>query len=138
VEDGTGLRNMIGLMRLGTDMEITYIRDGEKRTTPAQTGRSSSQILAASGAVDSFTGAEFRDLDPNHPRYGNVEGVLVAQVEEGSPAERNGLQPGDIVTAVNRTMVRSAAEFSKVAAEAEGAIALNILRGNARLFLVLP
>ena len=138
VEDSTGLRNMIGLMRLGTTMEITYIRDGEKRTMRAKTGRSSSQILAESGAVDKFKGAEFRDLDPSHPRYGSVEGVLVAQVEEGSPAERNGLQPGDIVTAVNRTAVRSVAEFSKVAADADGAIALNILRGTARLFLVIP
>ena len=138
VADSTELRNMIGLMRLGTDMEITYIRDGEERKMRAKTGRSSSQILAESQAVDKFRGAEFRDLDPGHPRYGTVEGVLVAQVEEGSPAERNGLQPGDIVTAVNRTKVRSVAEFSELAAGTDGAIALNILRGNARLFLVIP
>ena len=138
VEDGSGLRNMIGLMRLGTDMEITYIRDGERRKMRARTGRSSSQVLAESKAVNKFKGAEFRDLDPSHPRYETVKGVLVAQVEEGSPAQRNGLRPGDIVTAVNRAEVSSVAEFSKVAAEADGAIALNILRGNARLFLVIP
>ena len=138
VEDGSGLRNMIGLMRLGTDMEITYIRDGERRKMRARTGRSSSQVLAESKAVNKFKGAQFRDLDPSHPRYETVKGVLVAQVEEGSPAQRNGLRPGDIVTAVNRAEVSSVAEFSKVAAEADGAIALNILRGNARLFLVIP
>ena len=138
VEDGSGLRNMIGLMRLGTDMEITYIRDGERRKMRARTGRSSSQVLAESKAVNKFKGAEFRDLDPSHPRYETVKGVLVAQVEEGSPAQRNGLRPGDIVTAVNRAEVGSVAAFSEVAAEADGAIALNILRGNARLFLVIP
>ena len=138
VEDSTGLRNMIGLMRLGTDMEITYIRDGEKRTMRARTGRSSSQVLAESEAVDKFRGAEFRDLDPSHPRYETVEGVLVSRVEEDSPAASNGLQAGDIVTAVNRVKVRSVAEFSEVAASTGGAIALNILRGNARLFLVIP
>ncbi len=138
VEGSTGLRNMIGLMRLGTDMEITYIRDGETRQTRARTGRSSTRILAESEAVNKFKGAEFRDLDPSHPRYETVEGVLVAEVEEGSPAERNGLQPGDIVIAVNRTKVRSVAEFSKVAAGTGGAIALNILRGNVRVFLVIP
>ena len=138
VENSTGLRNMIGLMRIGTDMEITYIRDGERQTMRARTGRSSSQVLAESGAVDKFRGAEFRELDPSHPRYDTVEGVLVAQVEEGSPAAQNGLRPGDIVTAVNRVKVRSVAEFSEVAAGASGAIALNILRGNARLFLVIP
>ena len=138
VEDSTGLRNMIGLMRLGADMEITYIRDGETRRMRAKTGRSSRQILAESEAVDKFKGAEFRDLGPNDPQYGTVEGVLVAEVEDGSPADRNGLQPGDVVTAVNRTKVRSAAEFSKAAAAAGGAIALNIRRGDSRLFLVIP
>ena len=138
VEDGAGLRNMIGLMRLGTDMEITYVRDGEKRKMRAKTGRSSGRLLAESRAVDKFRGAEFRDLDPSHPQYDTVEGVLVAQVEEGSPAERNGLQPGDIVTAVNRVKVRSVTEFSEMAAAAASAIALDILRGNARVFLVIP
>ena len=64
--------------------------------------------------------------------------MLVSRVEEGSPAESNGLQAGDIVTAVNRVKVRSVAEFSEVAAGTGGAIALNILRGNSRLFLVIP
>ena len=138
VEDGTVLRNVIGLMRLGTDMEITYIRDGETRKMQAKTGRSSTQILAESKAVDKFKGAEFRDLGPSDPRYGTVEGVLVAEVEEGSAAERNGLQPGDVVTAVNREKVRSMAEFSEMAAGTDGAIALDILRGSSRLFLVIP
>ena len=138
VDDSSSLRNMIGLMRLGTGMEITFIRDGERRRTTAKTGLSSNQILAESEAVNKFKGAEFRDLDPSHPRYDTVEGVLVDRVEEGSPAERNGLRQGDIVTAVNRVKVRSVAEFSKAAADTGGAIALNILRGNARLFLVLP
>ena len=138
VENSTGLRNMIGLMRLGTDMEIAYVRDGELKKMTARTGRSSSQVLAESEAVDKFRGAEFRDIDPSHPRYETVEGVLVADVEEGSHAERNGLRAGDIVTAVNRVKVRSVAEFSEVAAAAGGAIALNILRGSARLFLVMP
>ena len=138
VDDSSSLRNMIGLMRLGTAMEITYIRDGEQRRMTAKTGLSSNQILAESEAVNKFKGAEFRNLDPSHPRYDSVEGVLVDRVEEGSPAERNGLRQGDIVTAVNRVKVRSVAEFSKAAADTGGAIALNILRGNARLFLVLP
>ena len=138
VEDSTGLRNMIGLMRIGTELEITYIRDGEERRMRARTGPSASQVLAESGAVGKFRGAEFRDLDPTHPRYGTVEGVLVAEVEEGSVAEQNGLRTGDIVTAVNRVRVRTMAEFSEAAANTAGAIALNIERGEARLFLVIP
>ena len=130
---------MIGLMRLGTDMEITYIRDGETRKMRAKTGRSSIQILAESEAVNKFKGAEFRDLDRSHPRYETVEGVLVAEVEEGSPAERNGLQPGDIVTAVNRKKVCDRWRSSRRRPRARAAPSpLDLLRGNSRLFLVIP
>ena len=136
--DSSGLRNMIGLMRLGTGMEITFIREGERRKVEATTGRSPSQLLAESGAIDKLEGAEFRDIDPSHPRFGTMEGVVVSEVREGSPAARNGLQAGDVVTAVNRARVRSVDELSKAASGADGAIALNIVRGNARIFLVIP
>ena len=137
--DSSGLRNMIGLMRLGTRMELTFIRDGERRQVEATTGRSSGQLLAESPAIDKLEGAEFRDIDPSHPQYGIMEGVLVAEVAEGSPAAGNGLQAGDIVTAVNRVRIRSIEELSKVASGTDGgAIALNIARGNARIFLVIP
>ena len=136
--DSSGLRNVVGLMRLGTRMEITFIRDGERRKVEAATGRSSGQLLAESEAIDKLEGAEFRNLDPSHPQFGTVEGVVVAEVEEESPAARNGLQAGDVVTAVNRVRIRSVEEFSKAASRADGAIALNVVRGNARIFLVIP
>ena len=136
--DSSGLRNMVGLMRLGARMEITFIRDGERRNVEATTGRSSGQLLAESEAIDKLKGAEFRNIDPSHPQFGEVEGVVVTEVEEGSPAAGNGLQAGDVVTAVNRIRVRSVEEFSKAASSADGALALNIVRGSARIFLVLP
>ena len=136
--DSAGLRNVVGLARLGTRMEITFIRDGKRRKVEAATARSSTQLLAESVAIDKLEGAEFQEIDPSHPQYGAVEGVLVAEVEEGSPAAGNGLQAGDVITAVNRVRVRSVEEFSKVASSTDGAIALNIARGNARIFLVIP
>ena len=138
VDDSSSLRNMVGLVRLGTEMEITYVRDGEVRKRMVRTGRSSAQILAESEAVDKFEGAVFQDLDSRHPQYGKIEGVIVARVEEGSAADRNGLRAGDIVTSVNQVKVTSVAEFSREAANQGGVIALKIVRGSQRLFLVLP
>ncbi len=42
---------------------------------------------------------------------GNADGAVVVQVERGSPAEKAGLKPSDIVTSVNGKPVRDAADL---------------------------
>jgi S1-C subfamily serine protease len=93
--------------------------------------------VAGGERVEKLQGAEFRDLEESHPRYGEVEGVLIAQVDQDSPAWRSGLRQGDVVLAVNRNSVGSVDELSRALGEAGRAVALDILRGNSRLFIVI-
>ena len=44
-------------------------------------------------------------------------GALVANVEAGSPAEKGGLQPGDVVTAVNGQKIDSSADLPRIIGE---------------------
>ena len=137
VEDATGLRNMIGLMRLGTTVKVAFLRKGEPGEIDATIGQTSRELLAESPAEGSLKGAEFRDLDPSHPKYDTVKGVLVARVEPGSAAARNGLRQGDIVLAVNRAAVSSVRELAEAVRASGAVIALNILRGGMRLYIVI-
>jgi len=68
------------------------------------------------------------------------EGALVAQVQPGSPAQRGGLQPGDLLVSVGGTEVSSAQEAQEALSKApEGeALRVRILRQGHGLFLVLP
>ncbi|MDX1502717.1 MAG: PDZ domain-containing protein [Thermoanaerobaculia bacterium] len=62
-----------------------------------------------------FLGVQLTELTPElRAHFGVPEdaGVLVARVEEGSPAARAGLAPGDIVTAVAGTPVASGAALA--------------------------
>lgn len=138
VSGSSALRNRIGLTRVGEDIDITVIRDGRQRVISAKIGKVQPQRLAGGRSIPKLTGAEFRELDRSHPQYGEVQGVLVAQVEEGSPAWRNGLRAGDIISAVNRQPVTSVGELSEALRQVGSTVALNILRGNARLFVVIP
>jgi serine protease DegQ len=136
VDGSADLRNKVGLVRLGANVEIAYVRDGRRNEVRATIGESVG--LSADGeTIDKLQGAEFRNLDASHPRYGDVQGVLVVAVDQGSPAARNGLRAGDIVTAVNRMPVSSVRAMSSAIQQAGGAIALNILRDNTRLFIVI-
>jgi serine protease DegQ len=131
------LRNKVGLVRLGSEVEITYYRDGRRRTAEAMIGEATELEPGSGQTVDKLQGAQFGSLDPSHPQYGKVEGVLVLRVDQGSPAARNGLRQGDIILAVNRQPVRNVQELSAAIRNAQSAIALNILRDNTRLFIVI-
>jgi serine protease DegQ len=77
------------------------------------------------------------DIPPEHPDYGEIEGVLVVGVQPASRAALNGLQPEDVVLAVNRAPVTSVSELSQQLGEARSAIALTVLREGQRLFVVV-
>ena len=86
--------------------------------------------------IDALQGADFRDV-PRDADHGDAKGAMVTRLEPGSAADRAGLHPGDIVTAVNRTPVGSAAELTKVLRQEQGRIALNVQRGDAQTYLLV-
>lgn len=140
IRNGDDLRNRIALLSIGTEVTLTYIRDGERRTAKATIAAAPSggAVSGGSGALDRLSGADLRELDPSHPQYGRVQGVYVAGVEPNSRAARAGLVAGDVILGVNRSPVRSVAELIEALDRAgQGPVALNILRGNRRLYLVL-
>ena len=71
------------------------------------------------------------------PQYGRLEGVLVASVERDSPAWQQGLREGDVITGVNRSVVRDVDELREALNAAKRAIALRVVRGDVALFIVV-
>ncbi|MGJ5620082.1 DegQ family serine endoprotease [Sulfitobacter sp. MF3-043] len=132
------LRSQIGLKRLGRDIEIDIIRDGQKLTLTAAL-RKGAQLGARAGerGLGRLSGAELRDLQPGDPLYGDVSGVVIAQVDADSRAARSGLEAGDIILAANRVPVASVAELRQQLASIDGALALTIQRGSSRIFLLI-
>ena len=137
IVNSSELRNRIGLTPVGEDIEVTVLRDGKRRVFDIEIGTSGKAVLAAGDSFSRLRGAEFRNLDPGHPRYDDAPGPEVSSVEQGSPAWRSGLREGDIVLAVNRVRVRTIDDLTAVLERSGSAIALNILRGNTRLFIVI-
>ncbi|MFQ5955164.1 MAG: DegQ family serine endoprotease [Kiloniellales bacterium] len=137
VRNSGDLRNQIGLLRVGAKLELIILRDGERRTIEARLGRPERAAVGGEETAGRLAGAEFRNLEPGMPLQGEVEGVAVAGVEPGSPAARHGLRPGDVIIAVNRRPVSSVDELVRALDRARGTVALNLVRGNARMFIVI-
>ena len=137
VEGATDLRNRVGLVRVGDEVVVGLLRDGERLEKRIVIGEG--QFAAADGGAtsDRFAGAEFRDIGPEHPLYGDVRGVEVVRVDPESPPARAGLRAGDIILAVNRRGVANTREFLDTVGQQEGALALHVQRGSMRTFIAL-
>ncbi|MGA0806536.1 MAG: DegQ family serine endoprotease [Pseudohongiellaceae bacterium] len=139
VRDGTALRNRIGLMRAGTELEVTYLREGQRRNVRATISERSEQAVASvQGASDTLLeGVELSGIPSDHPQSGRVEGALVTRIGQNSRAFAFGLRANDIITAVNRRPARAPEEVESLIAAARGAVALNINRDGQELFLIM-
>ena len=69
----------------------------------------------------------------------DTQGVVVTDVEQGSPAFRAGIASGDIITRINRQPVRTAPDASRVLGQVPPggtAFLLVIRRGQEQFFTV--
>ena len=72
---------------------------------PVSTAKQVMEQLIASGAVTrGWIGVELQEITPDLAesfKLGTTAGVLIAGVQRGSPADRAGIKPGDIITLVD-------------------------------------
>ena len=75
------------------------------------------QILATGRVVRSFLGVEYRDVEPEMAdqfRLTVREGIVVVSVQPSAPAERAGLERGDIITRVDDTPIKQGGDLRRV------------------------
>ncbi len=137
IANSSDLRNRIGLMVRGSTVKLTYYRDGKRRDARVTIGELEKTALAGNETIPLFAGAVFTAIPKDHPAKDGVTGIFVAQVEPGSPAWASGLREGDIILAVNRQAVSSVKDLRRIAKNKPSVLALNILRNNSQLFLVI-
>ncbi len=143
VDGSRGLRNRIGTMRPGSEVEITVQRGANTDRfrvvlRSSDDAASAAPVPAPQGTIlPALAGAVIENLGPEHPAHGQVEGVAVTSVVDGSAAARAGLLPGDAITHVDRQPVATKAAFDARIAAASNAIALTVWRDGRSSLIVI-
>lgn len=78
------------------------------------------QIITTGRVVRAFLGIQFVDIEPELARQFRLatsEGVLVAAVGRGTPADRAGLLPGDIITRVDDVAIDEGGDLRRTLRE---------------------
>ncbi len=132
VSGGRDLRNLVALVRQGQSVELAITRGEVELSLTAVIGGRDEPDSGAVAMFDGIPGSRLASavVDGTHV------GVKVLSVDPGSPADRAGLEEGDIITEVNRQAVRNVQEFDQQRVRQDSILALTVLRDD-RLLLIM-
>ena len=136
---------MVAQSPVGEKVQVTILRGGQEKTIPVTLGELPDQIAQAGGREESEAswGMTVANISDEHiQRYrlpDDQKGIVVTEIEPGSPAEAAGIRPGDVVEEVNRQAVSSVSDFTTAVKKVEDAETLLLLarRGNFTSFFAL-
>lgn len=160
VTKSSELQRMVGNAKIGSTITLDVVRNGKTIQLSAVTQELKDTNLpekttsdpapapgATNGVASPIPGLKTRNLTPDVARALGIKmmpGVVVTQVEPGSPADNAGLQRGDVINQVAQTPVSSISEMNTqlsqiLGRQAAGSkkVAVYINRGGQRTSLVV-
>jgi serine protease Do len=119
VENGGDLQVIVSEDAPGSKIQLDVMRNGHPEKIDLTVGEyhKNQEVAAASSDASGHArlGIAISDLTPDVRQQlqlgSDVQGVAVAQVQPGSPAEDAGLSSGDVILEINRKPVTSADQF---------------------------
>ncbi len=138
---GGPLVNLLGEV-VGMNTLIDTAGESLGFAIPSETVRAAAAELKATGqAARPFLGVQYSTITTNvraaQRLNSDAQGAFIIRAADGSPAAQAGLQPGDIIVAVNRQVLSEQRELDQVLAQfqAGNQVMLTVLRGADRLDL---
>lgn len=125
------LKGKIGSIGAGKSVKITVVHpNGKEEQLNVTLQKSETANVEAASIHRMLDGAELEN---------NIdgEGIEVKTVAQDSPAALIGLAEGDVISGVNRTRLKNIAELRTFLKDQKGVFALNIIRGNTNLYLMI-
>jgi serine protease Do len=126
IKDGDELVNEIASRRPGSSVQLGYMRDGKQQDTTVTVG-DRDQVFAnlnnpqpdnnpesAGGAGEAKLGLVVHEVTPAMAAKIHASGVLVDSVRTGSFADLQGLEPGLVITHVNKQATSTKDQFDAV------------------------
>ena len=131
VDDVSDLTNFAAVTPPGSEATLKIIQDGKEKTVTVKLQEFPEQRSDIDEQVRENLGLTVKQLTPNIVKRFNIdqnEGVIIADVLQGSPAGEAGLKVGDIVLEINKKQIKTLADYSDALKDVKA--------GDTALFLV--
>jgi Do/DeqQ family serine protease len=137
ITSASEMRNLLSVTTVGEKLKIELQRQGKKQTINLEVQDPMQLSTTLSRIHPSLGGIELRPVDTVLPRHGQVTGLEIITVAEGSPAWRLGLRPQDIITSVDQQPVGNVSEIEDIVGNNRDELLLRVVRGPAATFVVM-
>jgi serine protease Do len=145
--DGQAIRHSRELIervsgtKAGRKAPVEILRDGKRQTIQVEIGeRPVDDGEGGPAASDAWRGLQVAGVDAETAGQFNlppgITGVIVLDVEQGSPADEAGVRPGDVINEINRQKVESLNDYRKATAQVKSNKAL--VRTNRGYVVIKP
>ncbi len=137
IRNATELRARLGLTAIGDEVEMRINRGGAARTVRTQIAPP--DVSTGDGqAIPQLPGMRVIEIQRGSPLFQRLQGggLVVSAVEQNSAAWVAGFRPGDIIYAVNRRRMQTAAELQAALRGAQS-YTVGLLRGDFNLTIML-
>jgi serine protease Do len=137
--------NAIGLMSPGTSTEVGVVRNGKAKMLLVKISEfpgedQASKLKEKNAGGEHAFGLSLQKLNPDLRQRFNLDsksGLLVVDVQDGSEAERVGIQAGDLIMQVNGKAVADPSNFKTMVKQSGARALLRIERAGQYFFVPL-
>lgn len=146
ISESNQLMHLIATYKPGTSVPVKLIRDGREKMLTVTLGErpdddEAPRLTTAGGDINRL-GFEVNNLTPELAREFEIDvaaGVIVTEVAEGSAAEKEGVQVGDVIREVNRETTDNVEAFNRIIARLQpgDTVLLRLIRGENKFFVAL-
>ena len=145
IEGPRELSSVVANTPIGSEVPVTVLRDGREKTVAVKIAKLESDQNPSqekSNPPEGKWGLGLKDMNPGRQKESNSkrpQGVVVASVQPGSPADLAGVHVGDIVLSVNRHRVSSVQEALEAISKApeKDSLLLQVKREQGSFFVAL-
>jgi len=142
IETSSDLPLWIAMAVPGQKIRVDYLRNGKAQNTVATLEAPAAALTAKTGNLPDSPilaplGIAVRNLLPLEQRAADTKtGLLVDAVAEG-PSTKAGIEPGDILLAINQTPLTSVEQARQLLAKAGKSVAVLVQHGGDKSYLAL-
>jgi serine protease Do len=143
IKDTHDLLLIIAAMHVGEQVSIKALRDGKEMMFQVVVAeRKDKSDMASAKESKGYFGIAAQEITAEISRQLGIPrdaGVIVTDVENGSPADEVGIQPQDIISQVNKVKVVSIKDYNKEMKKVadKKSVTLWIMRGKSKFFVSL-
>jgi serine protease Do len=144
IEEMNDLPRVVASTPPNTDVPMKLLRKGQEKTVQVRVAELKEERVAegGGGTLEENLGMTVQELTPEIARNLGVsesKGVVVTNVEDGSPADEAGIRRGDVVLEVNQKKIQTVQDYRAAISRVGGSDSLLLLvrRGNNVLYVAM-